>query len=761
MMIGTGFTQQIEGDKSLAPYFFVQSDDPSVDKLPLKQTKADVHISGVIADVQITQVYKNEGKSTLEAMYVFPASTRAAVYHMQMKIGERTLVAKIAKREDARQQYEQAREEGKSASLLEQHRPNVFQMNVANIIPGDEIIVQLKYTELLVPDNAVYRFVYPTVVGPRYSNISQEEAPTNENWVANPYLNEGKASTYDFDLKVNINAGMPIQDIRSTTHKIDIDYDSRAVAQIGLSPLENKGGNRDFILEYRLSGGQIQSGLLLFKGKEDQENFFLAMVQPPQGIRSEEIPPREYIFIVDVSGSMNGFPISISKKLLKNLISGLRRSDSFNVLLFASGSSLLAESSLPATEGNIQKAIQMIENERGSGGTEILPALNRALRLPRRDDGVSRTIVIATDGYVRVEKEAFDVIRNNLGEANVFVFGIGSSVNRYLLEGMARTGMGESFVITEPGKAEAQAEKFRSYINTPVLTGIQVSFDQFDAYDIEPPSLPDLLAQRPIIVFGKWKGNQHGRIRFKGMTGNQKKYESILNVSEFDHDIKNGALRYLWARHRIALLNDYNRVSSTEALKDEIVNLGLAYNLLTEFTSFVAIDSRVRNQDGQIVSVKQPLPLPQGVSNYAVGSGKGLAASTAFRKSHTADHSVMAEELAPAPVETRSEFVMGKLNIKSSVHAEAIRQTINSQLSLLSECLKEITIQNAKQEIILEFKIKQDGSVTDIRIISGGLSNPKLSVCLKKKIQAWKFGAHRQSELIIVRLPLTVQLTVK
>ncbi|MCU0584285.1 MAG: trypsin, partial [Syntrophales bacterium] len=168
--------QETSDDRSLSPYFFVKSDDPALDPLPLKSASASVRISGVIADVLVTQVYKNEGRKPIEAVYVFPASTRAAVYGMKMTIGKRVVEAKIQKRDEARRDYEKARDQGKSASLLEQQRPNVFQMNVANIMPGDEIRVEMKYTELIVPTEGVYEFVYPAVVGPRYSNQAADTA---------------------------------------------------------------------------------------------------------------------------------------------------------------------------------------------------------------------------------------------------------------------------------------------------------------------------------------------------------------------------------------------------------------------------------------------------------------------------------------------------------------------------------------------------------------------------------------------------------
>ena len=230
------------GDRTLSPYFHVKSDDPEVDRLPLKSTSATVGIAGVIADVVVTQVYKNEGTRALEAVYVFPASTRAAVYGMTMKIGERTITAQIARREDARRRYEKAKQEGRSTSLLEQQRPNVFQMNVANILPGDVIRAELRYTELLVPTDRVYEFVYPTVVSPRYSNQCADEAGPRDQWVANPYLHQGEAPTYAFDIDIHLSAGLPIRDLTSPSHKIHVNYDGPLLSSIALDPSEKDGG---------------------------------------------------------------------------------------------------------------------------------------------------------------------------------------------------------------------------------------------------------------------------------------------------------------------------------------------------------------------------------------------------------------------------------------------------------------------------------------------------------------------------------------
>ncbi len=605
-----------EDDKTLSPYFKVIGENNSGgETLPLQETSAKVNIAGVIADVKVRQVYQNRGDTPIEAVYVFPGSTKAAVYAMKMTIGERIVVAKIKERKAAKIAYKQAKKQGKRASLLEQQRPNVFQMNVANIMPGDQIIVELSYTELIVPEQGVYEFVYPEVVGPRYSETPAQAAVDTESWISNPYLQEGEPVSYAFDIRVSVSAGIPIQALMSPSHQVDVNYNEQGTANIQLKNAGNNNGDRDYILRYQLRGKEIESGLLLYEG--EQENFFLLMSQPPQRVATENIPAREYIFVVDVSGSMHGFPLDTSKKLMRELLGDLRPIDSFNILFFAGGSSVLSETALLVTPANINKAISMMENQRGGGGTRLLPALKRAMAFPAKET-TSRSFVIVTDGYVSVETEAFDYVKDHLNNANFFAFGIGSSVNRFLIEGLARAGQGEPFVITSPSDAPQIAQRFREYIETPVLTGINVEFDGFEVYDIEPKHVPDLFAERPLIVYGKWRGNPQGAINIHGYRGGAD-YSKSIDVSQAKTSTSNQALRYLWARQRIAELGDYEKLQPDSERKAQITSLGLTYNLLTAYTSFIAIDEVIANPDGKSHKVKQSLPLPKGVSNLAVG----------------------------------------------------------------------------------------------------------------------------------------------
>ena len=602
-------------DRTLAPFFFVDTDDPSVDQLPLKSVAAQVHIAGVIADVTIEQVYRNEGTRPLEAIYIFPASTRAAVYGMVMHTGDREIIAEIREREQARREYEEARELGQTASLLEQERPNVFKMNVANILPGDSIAVRLSYTELLVPTEKQYEFVLPTVVGPRYSPEAVNEILGPGGGERIPYLHEGEDPNYTYAIDMILAAGLPIQDYNCPTHEVIVEKDTPDELRLTLDPEGGFGGNRDFILRYQLAGQQVESGLLLYEG--EKENFFLLMAQPPVRLELSQIPPREYIFLVDVSGSMDGFPLTVSKSLMKNLLGQLRPEDRFNIVLFAGRAAVLSDRSLPATQENLDQAWVLVDGQQGAGGTELLIGLNRAFGLPLAGEGYARIVAVLTDGFIDFEAAAFKLVRQRLGQASLFAFGIGSSVNRFTIEGLARAGQGEPFVVLEEGQAPDEAARFQTYISTPVLTQVEAGFEGFDAYEVEPAFVPDMLADRPIIVFGKWRGAAAGTVLLGGRTGDQA-YGAQFDVSTVQAKPTNRALRYLWARHRIDQLSYDEQLSYSDALRPQITQLGLDYSLLTKYTSFVAIDRRIRNEDG-LETVSVPLPLPEGVEDSAVG----------------------------------------------------------------------------------------------------------------------------------------------
>jgi len=783
-------------DRTGAPYLRIDSKAPDADRVPLKETRADVQIAGVIARVRVTQVYRNEGARPLEAVYVFPGSTRAAVFGMRLTVGDRVTVAKIQERDAARRVYEQAKAQGKSASLLEQERPNVFTMNVANILPGDTVKVELDYVEALIPEDGVYELVYPTVVGPRYTTATEAAAP--EAFTQNPYLTPGAPVPYAWGMNVKLEAGLGIASVTSPSHRISPRFAGKGSAAIEVD--EPQGGNKDFVLRYKLGGDRIESGVLLFPGATPQDDgFFLAMMQPPTRLEPAMIPAREYIFILDVSGSMHGYPLDTAKTVMRELIKNLKPTDRFNVLFFSGGNWLLSEDSLSATPANVDRAIAAIGHENGNGGTEILPALRRALAM-KRADGMSTTVVVVTDGYVSVERETFDVIRKNLGTANLFSFGIGSSVNRFIIEGMARAGMGEPYIVLGPEQAPMFGAKLKKQIESPVLTDVTMKFEGFNAFDVEPPSVPDLFAAKPIVVFGKYKGEASGRITVTGRNGQGELRQSIdIGPDRMSND--NVALKYLWARHRIARLADEGQLMGSD-VKAEVTKLGLTFNLLTQYTSFVAVDEMVRNPNGGSTKVVQPLPLPAGVEDeaggesgtasaygssrgtvvlgargaapggggMAIGYGRGNAALRA-QKATVAPARPAEPSVAPPRASTSVDATAARGKIDSdrkdkteeaatkdaSIRLEIrapdhIKRVLQRQVAQLRASWRRADPGMTAGSLRLAFEIGADGKPSTVRVVRASGLGKAVQDAIVKEIERMLFEAGRAKETVEIEL---------
>lgn len=597
------FNQKPSGeDWSGSPRLLVQTGNAS--DVELASTSVTASIVGVITDVNVRQVYVNHGSQPLEAVYVFPGSTRAAVYTMTMTVGNHIIRAVVREKEQARREYVAAKEQGRSASLLEMLKPNIFRMNVANVCSGDSIVIDMRYTEAIALSEGVYEFVYPAVVAPRYVGAVQNEVTSA---LSNANLPTEIPGT--FTISVTLSTGVPLKSVESPSHTLDINGNNSSsnlrtssskgtITKIGISNKDSGKQNRDFILRYVLSGRSIESGLLLFKG--EKENYFMLMAQPPRNVEIPSVLPREFVFIVDVSGSMMGYPLAIANRLMDSLFTALRPEDKFNIMTFSGGSSVLSDKSVLASPENIERGRTFLKNNSNSGGgTELLPALDRALKMPT-EPKYSRSFVVITDGYVSIEREAFHLVRENLNKANVYAFGIGTSVNRYLMEGLARAGNAEPMIITNQSEAPAMADKFKKYIEAPVLTNIKVDFGKLDVYDVEPSAIADVTAQRPIILFGKWHGKATGTVKLTGMTADGA-LDIMVDIGASPTLPEHSALKYLWARNKISMIEDESNQYPKDDERKLITEIGLKYNLLTRYTSFVAIDS--------VTSVIAPKPV--------------------------------------------------------------------------------------------------------------------------------------------------------
>lgn len=614
-------TRIIAAEAHGAPYFAVQGDG-TVDRLPLLQTSSAVDIVGPIAAVTLKQTFENRGTATIEATYVFPASDRAAVSGLTMRIGDRVVEAQLHERAEAKRTYEAAKETGHTAALLEQHDPGTFRMNLANILPGDRIDVELRYTELLVPTDGVYEFELPNTFGVgRYTRPGDPAIET-------PRSSAPEVTDYSFGVNVHIMAGVPIASIESPTHHVVVESPTSSEGLVHLADDEVKASTRDFVLRYSLAGGEIANGLLLYPGAD--ESFFLLLMQPPRSPPPASITPREYIFVLDVSGSMDGAPMKAAKAMMHSLLSTLKPRDRFNLVLFAGAFDVLEKrGSLVVGDDTIDRAMKLVDDVKAGGGTELIPALEAAYAIPHAA-GMSRSIVIVTDGGIAAGGEAAQLIRSHLDDANIFAFGVGPYVERSVMHRLARAGLGEPFFAADEEKGAAEIARFRRYVEQPVLTHVQAEFNGFDAYDVIPEKLPDLFAERPVMLIGKYRGPAAGEIRVTGTTGTGP-FVGTARVAGATSSEANAPLRALWARERIADRLDMRALSTdADAQKGELVKLSLDYGVLTPFTSFVAVTAERRTDGSAPVKVAQPTPLRAGMGGDgdALTNGARLVSST-------------------------------------------------------------------------------------------------------------------------------------
>jgi Ca-activated chloride channel family protein len=593
--------------------------------LPLKQTRVKAQIAGLVSTVVVTQEFENPYETPIEAVYVFPLPHHAAVYGMKMMIGDRIVEGIIKPRGEAQELYEQAKQQGKTASLLDQERPNIFTQSVANILPGDNILVELSYFQDLDYEKGQVEFVFPTVVGPRYIP-GHASGRTGEGWsddttrvpdgsrISPPLLPPGTRSGHEIEIEVHMDTGVPFRDLETPSHSIQVDRHGPSRATVTLSR-RDRIPNKDFVLRWKTNPEGPLAGWVTHH--DDLGGYFLLMLEPEARIPRAETAPREYVFVVDTSGSMNGFPLDQCKRLIERCLKDLDERDSFQVILFAGGASTFAPAPVPATASNIRKAMEYVKAARGGGGTEFLPALEKALKHPLDRDR-SRIVLFLSDGYIGYEAQVLKYMNENLESANLFPMGIGTSVNRYLIDAMGRIGKGKPFYLRPDENPDETVGKFFEYVSRPSVTGIEVDFEGLPVYDLWPEKVPDLFAGRPVTLVARFDRGARGKITLTGWLAGRR-WEQTLEVELPDEEPANPGLPILWARKRIETLSDRLAIGEIqeEEAKERITELGLRYSLMSAYTSFVAIDSEVRNPGGQGRTVSVPIPLPDQVSPLA------------------------------------------------------------------------------------------------------------------------------------------------
>jgi Ca-activated chloride channel homolog len=618
---------------------------------PLKHTDVKAQVSGFISRVTVTQEFENNFANKIEAVYVFPLPEAAAVDDLTMVIGERVIKGKMLRRAEAQAAYTAAKQEGRIASLLNQEHANIFTQQVANILPGQNIRITISYVETLQYEDGSYQWTFPMVVAPRYvpAGSPQPEAPadvkqqTNASPISPTYAPEGTRAGHDISLEIDLDAGVPIVGVNSESHETEVQQvnENRAVVRLkDHATIPNK----DFLLTYRVAGDHINDAVLTHRS--ERGGFFTLILQPPQRVAVEEVRPKELVFVLDTSGSMSGFPIEKAKETMNLALSTLNPHDRFNLITFAGDTAILFSEPVPATPQNVGKAKMFLATQQGNGGTEMMKAIKAALD-PSDSQQHLRIACFLTDGQVSNEAEIIAEVQKHTN-ARVFAMGFGPAPNRSLLDRMSQYGRGEVNYVSEAGDTSAVARRFNDRVRSPLLTDISIEWSNLPVTDVYPKRIPDLFSARPLVISGRYSKGAKGSIWLKGKMAGEDFVREIpveLPETETDHDV----LATLWARRRIddLVADEIANAQNTpvqEQMREEITQLGLEYKLMTQYTSFVAIDDAVFTGPDDPVRVNVPVQVQAMTA--------GIAASVSILNSSALVQVTSAPQ--SGPIATRS-----------------------------------------------------------------------------------------------------------
>jgi Ca-activated chloride channel homolog len=610
------------------------------DQIPLLHTDVAIDVRGLVAAATVTQEYQNSSSAPIEAVYVFPLPHDAAVYDMEIKVGNRVIRSVVKERAEAKRTYEAAKSAGKRAALLEQERPNVFTASVANIMPGDRIDVRLRYVEPLKWEDGRVRLVFPMTVGPRYIPGTTAVGHAGTGWamdtdsvpdasritpaVRNPNSRPG----HDISVTVDLDTGFDTAAVKSVSHNVKVTR-----GDDGRQHVELESGatipNKDFILEMQQAQSTKPKVALFLSPAASDETHFLLAAFPPT-IAPREHTPVEMLYMIDISGSMEGTSIGQARAALLQALDSLHPEDHFGILAFNNTYQEFSAEPLLATAGNLDAARRYVRNLNAGGGTEMLPALVHLMQKPQTP-GYLRHIILLTDGDLGNEEQIFAALRQDLSGARLFTVAIGSEPNLFLATKMAEYGRGTFTHIADIKEVQQQMNRLFATLETPVLTDVNISFEGVEVADVYPERPPDLFLRQPLLIYGRIAKGHKGTVRLTGQAGGEG-YETKIKF-DTGKATQHPGITTLWARqfveHQMDLFRKADEKGQAE-IRSSIIAHAIRYHLVTRFTSFVAVEEVVANTSGQSNTVPVPSELPAGWQMDKVFGAPATGTADAF-----------------------------------------------------------------------------------------------------------------------------------
>lgn len=610
--------------------------------VPRLTTDVQIKVSGMLARVHVKQRFLNPSPEWVEAVYVFPLPQDSAVDHMRMVAGERVIEGEIQEKSRARKTYEQAKFEGRRASLVEQQRPNMFTTSLANIPPGEEILVEIEYQQAVQHHAGVFSLRFPMVVGPRYVPGTPIEQTTSQfdglGWgrataqvpdaaqITPPVIAESESRSNPVSLDVQLQTGLQATDVRSLYHPVRVQAVSEGEQRVGLLDGEVPA-DRDFVLQWRLADGGAPAAAL-FQEQWQDRHYGLLMITPPAAgnIDESQLPSRELILVVDTSGSMYGESIEQARAALQVALARLRPRDRFNIIQFSDTLHALYSHAVRADPANLSKAQRYVDSLQAEGGTEMGPAMRLALSAAQ-DNGLLRQVVFLTDGDIGNEQTLFATINDRLGDSRLFPVAIGSAPNSWFMTRAAAFGRGSYTYIGDLAEVQEKMESLFERLAAPLLTGVRVAWQGGGEQVQSPHLVPDLYAGEPLLLAVQSE-TQIESVRIEGMLGKRPWTHEV----KVDGGAQAAGVHVLWARRVIAdWMARRSLGDDPEQVRSEVLALALVHHLVSPYTSLVAVDrTPVRPAEEALHSKAVPTNLPKGWSQAHVFGGLPQTATPAL-----------------------------------------------------------------------------------------------------------------------------------
>lgn len=547
----TGFSQNSE-----IPHLQLESES-----IQFNFQSVEINVVGNYADVHLYQSFKTNENTN--GFYFYPVNLESSLYEMTVYLPDRIISMDVRNMDNIRKQVLAENKKGKKITLKHQDDSNFIQLKIPAVKKDEEIKVVIKYTQTLNLKEDLKQLQIPSFINSSY-----------------------ELNLKEFEFKINLISPTPIYHCEINSHKTE---NKKVSEKYQTFSYKGNEWNRPIHLNYQSKGNEADAGMLVYEEKGCR--YILGVVEPPNEIKPEQIAPREYVFVMDISGSMQGFPIETSKELVSRILHDLKPEEKFNILFFAGSSDFFSKESVYATPENIDLAIQMINNQRGTGKTKLTDALKKVYTYPP-DKAYNRIVVLVTDGKLNEEKSLYFDLKQNLKDAQYFCFGIGYDIDRKTIQQIAQVSGTESVLITDQVDAQKEMDKFFNTIRTPLLRYIQVQSKNLNLTETYPSQFNGFLSsESSSFVSKECSGTRDPKLILTGINGHEN-YNEEFSLQNLDNNQDLKILKYLWGKEKIEFLLQEEERCGERCIKQgnfrtQIIKIGEELNIATPYTSFV------------------------------------------------------------------------------------------------------------------------------------------------------------------------------